>query len=98
DDAAELSPEEMATRIAEVGDAYKTFRNRLLAPVHGEDLALDAALEELDRQVEAGEIPDDTIDARLDALLGEYGRRRHNHMVELYDRNREEPHDMLHPS
>lgn len=98
DDAAELSPEEMAARIAEVGDAYKTFRNRLLAPVHAEDLALDASLRELDRQVEAGEIPDHTIDARLDALLGEYGRRRHNHMVELYDRNREEPHDMLHPS
>ena len=41
---------------------------------------------------------DETIDSRLEAILEEYGRRRHNHMVELYDRNREEEHDMLHPS
>ncbi len=98
DGAEDLSPEELAARIAEVGDAYTNYRNRLLAPIHAEDQRLDAALSELDRKVEAGEIPDNTIDARLEAMLEEYGRRRHNHMVELYDRNREEPHDMLHPS
>jgi RHS repeat-associated protein len=97
-DAASLSPEELAMQIREVGDAYVNFRNRLLKPVHDEDMHLDALMTELDSKVASGEIPPETIDARLDAMLKDYGRRRHNLMVELYDRNRDEEHDMLHPS
>jgi len=93
-----LSPEELAARIETVGDAFKNYRNRLMKPIHDEDLWFDSQLKELDAKVAAGEIPDNTIDARLDAMLEEYGRRRHNLMVELYDRHREEEHDMLHPS
>ncbi len=98
DDAARLSPEELARRIDAVGRTYRDYRNRLLAPIHDEDKRLEARLAELNAAVERGEIPANTIDARLDAMLSEYGRRRHNLMVDLYDRNREEPHDMLRPS
>ncbi len=97
-DAAKLSPEELALRIRGVGDAYVNFRNRLMKPIHAEDLHLDDLMGELDAKVASGEIPPETIDARLDAMLKDYGRRRHNLMVELYDRNRDEEHDMLHPS
>lgn len=98
DDAARLSPEELTARIDAVGRTYRDYRNRLLAPVHEEDLRLEAALAELNAAVERGEIPDNTIDSRLEALLGEYGRRRHNLMVDIYTRHADVEHDMLHPS
>ncbi|MGE0706842.1 MAG: RHS repeat-associated core domain-containing protein [Planctomycetota bacterium] len=97
-DAGSLSPDDMAKRLAELGGVYDTYRNRLMAPVHEEDQRLDAALKELDAKVAAGEIPDNTIDSRLNALLEEYGRRRHNILTDIYDRNREASHDMSHPS
>lgn len=98
DDADSLSPEELARRIEEIGGVYGTYRNRLLQPVHEEDLRLDAALTELDRKVAAGEIPDNTLDSRLNAMLEEYGRRRHNILTGIYDGNREAEHDMFSPS
>jgi hypothetical protein len=98
DDAGRLSPTELAARIDEVGTAYRDYRNRLLAPIHEEDETLEAALADLNAKVAAGEIPDNTVDSRLDALLGEYGRRRTNIMADIYDRNRDAEHDMLHPS
>jgi hypothetical protein len=60
--------------------------------------AKNTALADLNARVERGEIPDNTVDSRLGALLTEYGRRRHNLMVDLYERNRDVPHDMLNPS
>lgn len=98
DDAARLSPEELAARLDSMGRTYRDYRNRLLAPVHEEDLRLERSLADLNDRVERGEIPDNTIDSRLDAILSEYGRRRHNHMVDLYDRHRDVEHDMLNPS
>ena len=97
-DAGNLTPEELAARIEELGGTYSGYRNRLMGPVHDEDKRLEAALQELDRKVANGEIPDNTIDSRLNALLEEYGRRRHNLLVDIYDRNREEDHDMFNPS
>lgn len=97
-DAGDLSPSELAARIAAIGETYGTFRDRLMKPVHDEDKALDAALTELDAKVESGEIPDNTLDSRLDAMLEEFGRRRHNTMVSIYDGNREDEHDMFNPS
>ncbi|RMG17738.1 MAG: RHS repeat protein [Planctomycetota bacterium] len=98
EDAARLSPEALAERVREVGLVYRNYRNRLMGPIHEEDARLDRELRELDALVAAGEIPPETIDSRLDAMLEEYGRRRHNLMVDLYDRNRDAEHDMLHPS
>ncbi|MCO5169927.1 MAG: DUF6531 domain-containing protein [Planctomycetes bacterium] len=98
DDAARLTPEELAARVDSMGRTYRDYRNRLLAPVHEEDLRLERALTDLNARVERGEIPDNTIDSRLEAILSEYGRRRHNHMVDIYDRHRDADHDMLNPS
>jgi RHS repeat-associated protein len=98
DDAGRLSAEELAGRIDAVGRTYRDYRNRLLAGVHEEDKRLEAALAELNAGVERGEIPDNTIDARLEAMLSEYGRRRHNLMVDLYERNTDVEHGMFNPS
>lgn len=98
DDAARLSPAELAARIDGVGRTYRDYRNRLLAPIHEEDLRLERALTELNAAVERGEVPDNTIDSRLEALLSEYGRRRHNLMVDIYTRGADVEHDMLRPS
>lgn len=97
-DAARLNGADMAARVDAVGRVYRDYRNRLLAGVNAEDLRLKAELDALNAAVERGEIPDNTVDARLNALLEEYGRRRHNLMVDLYERNRDVEHDMLHPS
>lgn len=97
-DAGRLSADELVGRIDAVGRTYRDYRNRLLAGVHEEDKRLEAALAELNAKVERGEIPDNTIDARLEAMLSEYGRRRHNLMVDLYERNTDVEHDMLNPS
>jgi RHS repeat-associated protein len=97
-DVGDLTPEELTKRLAALGGTYGQYRNRLMKPVHDEDLRLDAALKELDEKVAKGEIPDSALDSRLNSLLEEYGRRRHNTLVEIYDRNREEPHDMFNPS
>ncbi|MBL4847230.1 MAG: hypothetical protein JKY65_17055 [Planctomycetes bacterium] len=97
-DAGKLSPVELAARIEALGKTYGTYRDRLMKPVNDEDKRLDEALTELDKGVEAGEIPDNTLDSRLDAMLEEFGRRRQNIMVGIYDRNREEEHDMFNPS
>lgn len=97
-EAPTANPSQLAERIDAVGRAYRDYRNRLLAPVHEEDLALKRRLDELNAAVERGEIPDNTVDSRLDAILSEYGRRRHNLMVDLYERGRDVEHDMLHPS
>ena len=98
EDSGSLSPEELAKRIEEIGGVYGTYRNRLMQPVHEEDQRLDAALTELDAKVASGEIPDNTLDSRLNAMLEEYGRRRHNILTGIYDGNREAEHDMFSPS
>jgi RHS repeat-associated protein len=97
-DSGKLTPTELAKRIEAIGETYGTYRDRLMSPVHDEDKALDAALTELDAKVESGEIPDNTLDSRLDAMLEEFGRRRHNTLVGIYDGNREDEHDMFNPS
>jgi len=95
---ADLPPDRLAARITEVGRAYDDYRDRLLAPVHEEDRRLEARLNELNAAVERGEIPDEAIDSRLDALLEEYGRRRLDLMVDIYERHADVEHDMFDPS
>ena len=97
-DAPHLAPDELARRLAEVGGAYDTYRNRLLAPIHEEDLRLDASLRELEAAVGRGDIPSNAVDARLEAMLSEYARRRLTILTDIYDRNRDAAHDMFNPS
>ena len=98
-DAPHLPPDELARRLAEVGAAYDTYRNRLMAPLHEEDLRLDAKLKELEAAIARGEIPANTIDSRLNAmLLNDYAPRRRVILTDIYERNRDAHHDMFDPS
>ena len=97
-DAGRLDPDELARRLDEVSDAYDTYRNRLLAPVHAEDEELGRRLKALSDEVEAGRIAPEAIDSRMNALLLEFARRRMVVLEDVYGRNKDAAHDMWNPS
>lgn len=95
-DAPRLDGPTMESRLAEVGEAYAAYRNRLFAPVHEASKLLDDQLAALEANLDNEE--SDAVYARMDAAFDQFTKRRLAIMKDVYTNHGDVEHDMFNPS